>query len=262
MKFYLKDIDNTHYPLHEAVRLQNFSKVKKLIEEDHVDPNLVNKLGQTALHLAGNHLKTNPELIAYLGAKTKQDLKDKWGNTPLQRYIYTRILWNSAHPNCKFFIQKKEISKDLLKKLRIDKKRIKFSWRLPVQAFIDSGAKAKEDSLETLLLQLQYAAKRQKSPWRGFVCGPLPGIFKLPKWIEPDTWQAPSSGKVYINHFLKPYDLTLPEEFEMQEGEKLIKLKPRSDSLAPIWKGSYQARHRVVISVALQKLFGKESECG
>ena len=255
--------------LHQAALQHNYPEIEHLLEVEKVNPNALNEFDQTALHLAANHPKPDPKVIRLLAEYTDQSIRDQFSCTALQRYVYTRILWNNAHPDCARLIRMDEILSERTRKyFTINTKYIQFGWQNALLAYINplkgqnrTDADPKSDGLEEALIQLQYAAKRGKIPWRGFVIGPLPGCFILPKWIEPDTWSIPTPSKatlkkVFKEEVMQKHDLHLPESITMNFcGEDLI-LDTRSSNCAPFWRPNYRIRREAVVALAREKLFG------
>lgn len=72
------------YPLHEAVKKNDFLKIKQLVEEDKINIDSLNREGKSALFLAAQ--KKDPAICKYLlekGANVDVVTADKYGITPL-----------------------------------------------------------------------------------------------------------------------------------------------------------------------------------
>ena len=74
-----------------AAAAEHFQVVKYLIEEGEADPNIANRYGVTALHLAAGWNRTDTGLIQLLLNNMTLDSinkKDRWGDTPLDGAYY------------------------------------------------------------------------------------------------------------------------------------------------------------------------------
>lgn len=95
-------------PLHFAIKYHNLESAKQLLQLNHVDPNLVDKFGQSALHIAVTSFSKDILELLLNSSKKLLDVEivSIFGRTPLQEAIANRVeepikllLHAGANPN-------------------------------------------------------------------------------------------------------------------------------------------------------------------